>query len=198
LIKKVPFCKKVIGMTKYGYVRTSTPAQLIDRQINRLKDECEHVYIECGVSAVKRSRPVYQEVVSQLQPGDVFIVLSLDRAFRSGLDALKELDKLHSRDVAFRSLTQNFDTRTPEGKLFFSICAALAEFERGILSNRTKEGMEAARRRGKRIGRPRKLKPQQITWARSQLKHSQDSKLIGQLSKTLNVSQQTLQRALDK
>ena len=185
-------------MTKYGYVRTSTPEQLTDRQVNRLKGECDHLYIESGVSAVRKSRPVYEKVVSLLQPGDVFIVLSLDRAFRSGLDALKELDKFHKQDVAFHSLTQNFDTRTPEGKLFFSICAALAEFERGILSNRTKEGLEAARRRGKRIGRPKKLKPRQIAWAKSQLKDSQDTKLLKTLSRSLNVSKQTLQRALNQ
>lgn len=181
-------------MTKYGYIRTSTPEQLIDRQVNRLRDECDHIFIESGVSAVKRRRPVYDEVISRLQSGDMFIVLSLDRAFRSGLDALKELDKLHNRNVAFRSLTQNFDTRTPEGKLFFSICAALAEFERGILSIRTKEGMEAARRRGKRLGRPPKLSEDQILWARQKLKKSNSRNEVRKLANTLGVSLSTLQR----
>lgn len=184
-------------MTKYGYIRTSTTSQLIDRQLNILKDQCDELFIEDGVSAVKKKRPVYEEVLDKLQAGDTLVVLSLDRAFRSVLDALNELDKLHKRNVAFLSLTQNIQTSTPEGKLMYTVIAALAEWERNILSERTKQGMEAARLRGQKIGRPKKLNSDQIAWAKRQLKDKSDTKSLNRLSKTLKVSRQTLQRALN-
>lgn len=143
-------------MSSYGYIRTSTDKQVADRQIDQLKNACDKLFIENGVSAVRKKRPVYDEVVDTMNSGDTLVVVSLDRAFRSVLDALSELEKLHARKIQFRSLSQNFDTHTPEGKLLYTVCAALAEWERSILSERTKQGMEAARRRGKRIGRPPK------------------------------------------
>lgn len=153
-------------MAKLGYIRTSTDEQLTDRQTNQLQAFCDRVYIEDGVSAVKKKRPVYDEVMQDLKAGDVFVVSSLDRAFRSSLDALKELDQLHKRDIQFLSLSQNFDTTTPDGKFLYTLAAALATWEREILSQRTKEGLEAARRRGKKLGRPRKLSDAQIKEAR--------------------------------
>lgn len=141
---------------KFGYIRTSTDKQVADRQIDILKGACDKLYIENGVSAVKKNRPVYDAMLAEMKVGDILVVVSLDRAFRSVLDALNELEKLHGRDIEFLSITQSFQTTTPEGKLMYTIIAALAEWERSILSERTKQGMEAARRRGKHIGRPRK------------------------------------------
>ncbi len=145
-------------MKKLGYIRTSTDEQLTDRQIDRLQGICDKVYIEDGVSAVRKKRPVYDEVMAALQSGDVFVVSSLDRAFRSSLDALSELEKLHRRDIQFSSLSQNFDTTTPEGKFFYTLAAALATWERDILSQRTKEGLAAARKRGVKLGRLKKTR----------------------------------------
>jgi len=184
-------------MKKLGYIRTSTDKQLVDRQVNQLQGFCDQVFIEDGVSAVKKHRPVYDEVIGKLGAGDVFVVLSLDRAYRSVIDALTELDKLHRRNVAFYSLSQSFDTRSPEGKLLYTISAALAEWERSILSKRTKEGMEAARLRGSRIGRPLKLLPEQIVWAKKQLGDEKSTERFYQVSSSLNVSYQTLRRALN-
>ena len=128
-------------MTKRGYIRTSTDKQLADRQIDQLKALCDEVYIEDSMSATRRDRPAYDAVMTALRRGDVFVVVSLDRAYRSVIDALIELDKLQTRGVEFLSLSQSFDTRTPEGKLLYTVCAALAEWERSILSQRTKDGM---------------------------------------------------------
>lgn len=186
-------------MAKYGYTRTSTNKQLMDRQLFQLEEICDQVFVEAGVSAVQKHRPVYEEVTSKLTPGDVFVVVSLDRAFRSVIDALSELDKLHKREVAFLSLSQNFDTRTPEGRLLYTISAALAEWERQILSKRTKEGMEAARLRGKQIGRPKKLTAEQVRWAKTQLSAGPNgSKGLNKLSAHLSVSPPTLKRAIDQ
>lgn len=154
-------------MRKIGYIRTSTHKQLIDRQVNQLKTICDEIFVEDGVSALRKHRPIYNQAVTKLAAGDVLVVPSLDRAYRSSLDALKELEKLHERNIDLYSVTQNFDTRTPEGKLLFALCAALAEFEVGMLSNRTKEGMEAARRTGSKIGRPKKLYHNQIVWKKN-------------------------------
>ena len=183
-------------MVAYGYIRTSTDKQLTDRQVIQLKDNCERIFIEDGVSSVGKKRPVYDEVMRQLRSGDTFVVCSLDRAFRSSLDALSELDKLHERGVRFRSLSQDFDTTTPDGKFLYTLAAALAMWERDILSARTKEGLEAARRRGKTLGRPRKLSQAQIEEARRLLEADFYSSLTG-LAESFRVHEKTLMRALE-
>ena len=183
-------------MQKIGYIRTSTDKQLIDRQQIMLSDYCDVVYVEDGVSAVRKHRPIYDQVMTLLQPGDVFVVSSLDRAFRSSLDALRELERLHEADIEFMSLSQNFNTATPDGKLLFSIAAALSEWERSILSERTKEGLVAARKRGKTLGRPRKLTKKQVAEARVKLEV--EFKLsITELAAQFHVHERTLERALN-
>lgn len=183
-------------MRKLGYIRTSTDEQLTDRQIHQLNAVCDEVFIENGVSGVSRKRPVYETLIDTLEPGDVFVVCSVDRAFRSALDALSELDKLHQRGIQFQSLSQNFDTTTPDGKFLYTLAAALATWERDILSQRTREGLEAARRRGKRLGRPRKLSEAQIAEARRVLEADFYSSLT-ELAESFRVHERTLQRALD-
>ena len=182
-------------MKRLGYIRTSTSKQLIDRQIIALKGECDRVFIEDGVSAVKKHRPVYEKVIKKLQSGDILVVCSLDRAFRSVLDALSELEKLHKRDIQFKSLTQNFDTTTPEGKLLYVMAAALAEWERETLSQRIKEGLGAARERGSTLGRPLKLREADIQNAR-ELLDSNPLQTISGLARDLQVSARTLSRAI--
>ena len=142
---------------RYGYIRTSTDKQLYDRQILALEAECDKVFVENGVSAVSKKRPVYDDLMSRLQAGDTLMVASFDRAFRSVIDGLTELESLKLKGVQFVSITQKFDTRTEEGELLFTIAVALARWERRILSRRTKEGLRAARARGVKLGRPKKV-----------------------------------------
>lgn len=184
-------------MKKLGYIRTSTDKQVADRQINQLKAVCDRVFIEDGLSAVGKHRPVYDQVMCELQKGDVFVVVALDRAYRSVIDALLELDKIHKRGIAFCSLSQNFDTRTPEGKLLYTVSAALAEWERAILRKRTSEGMEAARLRGSAIGRPKKLSPRDIAKAKTIFNQAPTS-TVAEVAKQFKVSPSTLRRALKK
>lgn len=184
-------------MSKLGYIRTSTDKQLTDRQVNQLQEICDQVFIEDGVSAVRKKRPVYDQVINALNDGDVFVVASLDRAFRSSLDALSELEKLHQRNIQFLSLSQNFDTTTPDGKFLYTLAAALATWEREILSQRTKEGLEAAKRRGKTLGRPRKLNEEQITEARRVLETDFYSS-ITEVAESFRVHERTLMRALER
>jgi len=184
-------------MKRIGYIRTSTNKQLIDRQVLALKDHCDQVFVEDGVSAVRKHRPVYEKVINQLQSGDVFIVLSLDRAFRSVLDSLKELEKLHQRNIQFKSLSQNFDTTTPEGKLLYTIAAALGEWERQVLSTRTKEGLAAAKKRGKRLGRPRKISNATARRVLNRLETNPHMK-IDQMAAKLSIHPITLTRAINR
>lgn len=181
-------------MRKLGYIRTSTSEQLIDRQVMQLHDECDEVFIEDGVSAVKKHRPVYQRLMAELQTGDMFIVLSLDRVFRSVIDSLNELNKMQQRGIHFKSLSQNFDTTTPDGRFLYTIAAALAAWEREILSQRTKEGLQAARRRGKTLGRPRKLEAAQIEQARFLLETEVYSSMV-QVAEHFRVHEKTIARA---
>ena len=184
-------------MKRLGYIRTSTKKQLTDRQVLALKDKCDQVFIEYGVSAVRKHRPVYEEVIKQLKAGDVFIVSSLDRAFRSVLDALSELDKLHLRNIQFISLSQNFDTTTDEGKLLYTIAAALAEWERKIISRRTKEGLAAARKRGEKLGRPHKLKKSDVINAMKKLTNDPLATLVS-IAAELSTHPKTLRRSITR
>ncbi len=184
-------------MKKLGYIRTSTDKQITDRQVNQLRKICDQVFIEDGVSAVKKKRPVYEQVMAALTQGDIFVVSSLDRAFRSSLDALSELENLHQRGIQFQSLSQNFDTTTPDGKFLYTLAAALATWEREILSVRTKEGLKAAKLRGKKLGRPRKLSTEQIAQARHELETNFYSSMT-ELAESFHVHERTLIRALEE
>ncbi len=140
-------------MKKIGYLRVSTNEQKPDRQIDGLKNICDEIHIE-KLSATAKKRPVFKKVIRKLKPGDTLVVWDLDRAFRSTIDALLEANKLRKRGVEFQIVTMHLDTSTPEGEYVYTIMAAQGQLERRYLSKRTKEGMEAARRRGKRLGRP--------------------------------------------
>lgn len=185
-------------MSTLGYVRVSTARQEVDRQLIQLHEICDRVYEEHGVSAVARSRPAYEQVIADLNSGDTFVVTAIDRVYRSSADANTELDKLHARNIEFRCLALNLDTRSPDGKFFYALIAAMAEWERRIISERTKEGLIVARNKGKRLGRPPKLGRQQITWAKQLIANDNSTANLRHLSAQLGVDRKTLQRALCK
>jgi len=153
---------------KIGYLRVSTEEQNPDRQIDGLKALCDQVHLE-KLSAVSKKRPVFKSVINKLKEGDTLVVWDLDRAFRSTVDALLEVEKLRKRGIEFQIVTLNVDTATPDGELIYTVMAAFAQFERKNLIKRTKEGMAAAKRRGKHIGRPYKLSSAQVTNAHSEI-----------------------------
>jgi DNA invertase Pin-like site-specific DNA recombinase len=182
-------------MRKIGYLRVSTEEQRPDRQIEGLKSLYDELHIET-LSAVKKIRPVYSKVIAELQEGDVLVVWDLDRAYRSTIDALGEINSLHARGIRFRIANFGFDTSTAEGYLLLTILSGMGEFERRILSRRTKEGLAAARLRGKTLGRPRKLTEVQVEEARRRLL-SPDCTLVA-LANELGVGRWTLSRALKR
>ena len=143
-------------MTRIGYVRTSTNKQHTDRQANELRGQCDRVFIEKGVSARRKSRPIFDKAVAELRRDDALVVIAYDRAFRSVVEALSTLDWLTERGIRFESLSQRFDPTTPDGRLFFTITIAVAEWEVNNLAARTIHGLKAAIARGSVLGRPRK------------------------------------------
>jgi DNA invertase Pin-like site-specific DNA recombinase len=180
-------------LAKIGYLRVSTEEQKPDRQIDGLKAICDALHIEI-ISATAKKRLVYDTVIASLKSGDTLVVWDLDRAFRSTVDALLEAEKLRSRGIAFQIVTLNVDTSTPAGELVYTVMAAFAQYERQILIRRTKEGMAAARQRGAAIGRPRKLKLDQIATAHHDVSSRRTT--ITTRAKQLGVCRDTLSKAL--
>lgn len=148
-------------MKKIGYLRVSTEEQKPDRQIDGLGPYCDFLHIE-KLSAVAKKRPVFERIIKNLKRGDTLVVWDLDRAFRSTLDALTQTQRLKERGIEFQIVTMNIDTSEPLGEFFFTIVAAFAQLERRIISKRTKEGLRAAVKRGKRLGRPPAMNKHQV------------------------------------
>ena len=138
--------------------------------------------------------PARQELLDYCRPGDVVVVWKLDRLGRSLRDLVDTVNLLRQRGVALRSLHEAIDTTTPTGKLTFHIFAALAEFEAAVIRDRTRAGLEAARLRGMKLGRPRALNPDQIEMARTMMENPNLS--ARQVAEQLGIHRSTLYRCL--
>jgi DNA invertase Pin-like site-specific DNA recombinase len=142
---------------KIGYARVSTKEQNLSLQLDALKKEgCERIYQE-KISGAKADRPELQKMIEQLRSGDVIITWKLDRLGRSLRDLVNLVNEIQDKGAGLKALHDAIDTTTPHGKLFFHFSASLAEFERDIIRERTKAGLEAARARGRVGGRPKGL-----------------------------------------
>ena len=134
---------------KIGYARVSTQDQNLDLQLDALKKaDCEKVFTD-KVSGAKKQRPGLDQMIRELRKGDVIVVWKLDRLGRSLKHLVELVEQLMEMGVGLQSLNDPIDTTTAQGKLIFNIFASLAEFERNIISERTKAGLEAARARGR-------------------------------------------------
>src|SRR5215831_12766340 len=141
-----------------GYARVSTNEQNLDLQRDALRKAGvapKDLYTD-KVTGVKADRPGFQAALSHLREGDTFVVWRLDRLGRSLKHLLETVTMLKEQGVAFKSLTENIDTSTATGNLVFQIFGALAEFERNLITERTIAGLQAARARGRKGGRPRR------------------------------------------
>ncbi|WP_081068421.1 recombinase family protein [Burkholderia stagnalis] len=150
-------------MTQLGYARVSTEEQSLDLQLIALSAAgCVQTFTDHGVSGGALERPGLRALLNTMRPGDTLVVWRLDRLGRSLSHLIQLMTDLKHCGVDFRSLNEAIDTRTPTGRLMFHMIAALAEFERALIAERTRAGMSAARQRGQRIGRPRALTPDQV------------------------------------
>lgn len=167
---------------KIGYARVSTDEQNLDLQLDALQAAgCEVIYQDEGVSGATIERDGLTQALGAFGEGDTLVVWKLDRLGRS-LGFLCELvDYLGKQHVGFQSLTDGIDTGTSGGKLVFHIMGALAEFERDLIRERTKAGMQAAKKRGKHLGRPRALTKQQVSHARELLNAGKTRREIAEL-----------------
>ena len=177
-----------------GYARVSTHDQTLALQQDALnKAGCKKIFTDT-VSGVKAERRGLQDALAYVRAGDTLVVWRLDRLGRSLKDLIEKLTELHNRKIGFKSLTENIDTTTSGGKLIFHIFGALAEFERDLIMERTQAGLEAARARGQRGGRPKALTEKKIAMARALYADKRHS--INEICKTLNISKTSLYRYL--
>jgi DNA invertase Pin-like site-specific DNA recombinase len=147
------------GPRLIGYARVSTDEQNLDMQISALVNagvHPENIHSE-HVSAVAKRRPRLEMALRDARYGDTFTVWKLDRLARDMADLLRILKQLEASGVAFKSLTEGFDTSSPVGKLLIHVLGALAQFERDLVVERTKAGVAAHRARGGKVGQPAKI-----------------------------------------
>ena len=174
-----------------GYARVSTKDQNLDLQLDALKAAgCNKIYDD-SMSGARGDRPGMAKALEHLRQGDTLVIWKLDRLGRSLKQLISLVDDLAARQIDFRSLTDNIDTSSPSGRFFFHMMASLAQMERELLKERTKAGIEAARKRGKHPGRHRSLDDSKMNSAKRLLA---SGLLARQVATDLGVSISTLYR----
>lgn len=177
-----------------GYARVSTDDQNLDLQRDALTGAgCERIFTDVA-SGARDDRTGLAEAVAFLRPGDTLAVWKLDRLGRSLRHLIETVTALQARKIGFRSLQESIDTTTSGGKLVFHVFGALAEFERDLVRERTRAGLQAARARGRRGGRPKVLDDKKLTLARSL--HKDPSNSVADICATLGISRATFYRHL--
>lgn len=177
----------------FGYARVSTDDQNLEAQIDALNDAgAERIFTD-KISGTRRTRPELDQLLDQLRPGDTIIVTKYDRLARSLKDLLELVDLIKEKKAGFKSLSEDIDTTTPAGTLIFHVFASIAQFERERIAERTREGLAAARKRGRVGGRRPSLTPEQKDEVR-RLRDEQGEPLA-KIARLFEVSTRTVQRA---
>ncbi|SNT64702.1 Site-specific DNA recombinase [Streptosporangium subroseum] len=175
---------------KIGYARVSTGGQNLERQLDALKAAgCRRIFAE-KKSGAGAERAELAAALEFMQPGDTLVVPSLDRLSRSLQELITTVAELRRREIGFTSLHESLDTTTPGGRLVFHVFAALAEFIRELIISGTREGLAAARARGRVGGRPTVITPDLLRAARDLLPNPEHS--VTSIAKLLGVSAGTL------
>ena len=184
----------MIGMN-IGYARVSTDEQNLELQLHALKlAGCDSVFEDNGVSGATIRRPGLTDALASAGQGDVLVVWKLDRLGRTLSHLIETINGLGDRGIGFRSLQEQIDTTSAGGRFNFHLLASLAQFERELISERTIAGMASARRRGKHIGRPRKLTPQQVDHALDMIESGRETRAA--VAELFGVDVATLRRAM--
>tara|TARA_Y100001968_G_C19395796_1_gene738243 strand:+ start:637 stop:1230 length:594 start_codon:yes stop_codon:yes gene_type:complete len=177
---------------KIGYARVSTDKQTAVAQRRSLKGTgCERIVEEQASGA--KDRPQLVALLDSLEAGDTLAVWKFDRLGRSLPDLLDIVTRIEAKAAHLVSLTEQIDTSTSSGRMVFHVMGALAQFERDLISERTKAGLEAARAEGVTLGRPRKLTPAKIKHARKLIDSGESPPRV---AKSLGVGASTLRTAL--
>ena len=176
-----------------GYARVSTEDQNLDGQLDALKAAGAEKIFADKITGTARSRPELDRLLDQLRQGDVIAVTKYDRLARSLRDLLDIVDTIQAHGAGFRSLAEDIDTTTPAGRLVFHVFASIAQFERERISERTKEGLEAARKRGRVGGRPPALSAAQKAEVRRM--RDEECRPLPDIARLFKVSMKTIRRA---
>lgn len=176
-----------------GYARVSTDDQNLDAQLDALEASGAERTFSDKITGSARTRPQLDLMIDQLRDGDVVVVTKYDRLARSLRDLLDIVEAIGARSAGFRSLAEDIDTTTPAGRLVFHVFASIAQFEREQISERTKEGLAAARKRGRVGGRPPALSPDQ----KDEVKRMRDveQRPLAEIARLFKISTKTVRRA---
>ena len=179
----------------YGYARVSTQQQDLIRQLDMLKKyDCTEILTE-KISGVKAERPELNRLKDKVRSGDSIVIESFSRLGRSTKDLIELVEHFENKGVKLISVKEKFDTTTPHGKLMLTVFQAFSQFERDLIAQRTKEGLESARARGRSGGRPR-VKDNKINKALKLYDSREYS--ISEIVEMTGVSQATLYRYKNK
>jgi DNA invertase Pin-like site-specific DNA recombinase len=178
---------------KIGYARVSTDDQNLDMQERALREAGVDQLFTDQVSGAARSRPGLDAALAALNTGDMLVVWRLDRLGRSLPHLISVVAELGERGIDFQSLSDRVDTTSAQGRLVFHMMGALAEFERALISERTRAGVQAARARGVRLGRRVALNALQLEHAKALIASGESPSAVAH---TLKVGRSTLYRSL--
>ena len=177
----------------FGYARVSTEDQLLDAQTDALTASgAERIFAD-KISGNLRKRPQLDQLLDQLRADDVIVVTKYDRLARSLRDLMDIVEAIKAKGAGFRSLAEDIDTTTPAGRLVFHVFASIAQFERERISERTREGLEAAKMRGRVGGRPPALSASQRAEVRRM--RDEDGRRLSEIAQLFRVSVKTVRRA---
>ena len=175
-----------------GYARVSTDDQSLDSQTDALSAAGAEKVFADKISGSRRTRPELDRMLEQLRDGDVVTVTKYDRLARSLKDLLEIVETIRERGAGFRSLAEDIDTTTPAGRLVFHVFASIAQFERERISERTREGLTSARKRGRIGGRPPALSPAQKDEVRRM--RDEQHRAVPEIARLFRVSERTIRR----
>jgi len=177
-----------------GYARVSTIDQNPALQMDALRAAgCEKIFTE-KASGSHRDRPQLTAALDFLREGDTLVVWKLSRLARSLTQVIKTTTNISDRGIGLKVLTQNIDTSSPEGRLFFHMTAAFDEFQRELIVENTRAGLKAAHKRGRRGGRPKAMDEQTIKHAEALLKDTENYPFIGDVIDQLKIGRTAFYR----
>lgn len=182
-------------MSKIGYARVSTRGQCDDSQVDELRAYgCDKIFIDHGVTGKLAARPELEAALAYLRDGDVFVITRMSRAMRSLKHMIELAEQLRARNIGLVVLKQDIDTTSAQGRLVFHIFAAMDEFQRELIVEGTREGLAAAKARGKLGGRKPSYTADQAKVARSL--HEAGDHSAEEIGAILGVSRATVYRML--
>lgn len=180
---------------KFGYARVSKNDQNLENQIEKLKKAgCDEIYQE-KQSGTKNNREQLNELLSKLRPGDTICVVRLDRLGRRMIKLIELINSFKERKIELISIENNIDTSNAMGMLLFNICAAFAEMEQRLISERVKAGLSVAYAKGRKGGRPKAITAEKLKKLRSYYKSKEFS--VTEMCKMTEISRSSYYRAVD-